>query len=150
MENWLIWLIVMAILIVIELLTSLIATFCLAVGCLLAMVASLCLMGFEMQLIALIVGTVIAFAVFAPKIRRWQRSKEKRNGIESVSNMDALKGRVVEVIEYIPQQGTGRVKVDGDRWQAKSADGCSINAGEWVRITGFDSIILEVEISKPN
>lgn len=145
MENWLIWLIVMAILIIVELLTSLIATFCLAVGCLCAMVVSLVSLGLEAQLIALIVGTIIAFAVFAPKIRRWQRSREDKCGNNAVSNMEALKGRVVEIIEDIPENGIGRVRVDGDRWQARSNDGCPISQGAQVRITGYDSIILNVE-----
>lgn len=145
MENWLIWLIVMAILIIVELLTSLIATFCLAVGCLCAMVVSVVNLGLEAQLIALIVGTIIAFAVFAPKIRRWQKSREVAKGNQAVSNMDALIGRVVDVIENIPANGVGRVKVDGDRWQARCNGGYGISAGMQVRIVDYDSIILEVE-----
>ncbi len=144
MENWLIWLIVMAILVIIELLTSLIATFCLAVGCLCAMVVSLAHLGLEAQLIAVIVGTVVAFAVFAPKIRRWQKTREEQRGNCVVSNMDALKGRVVEVIEEIPANGLGRVRVDGDRWQARCNESI-IPVGAQVRIIGYDSIILEVE-----
>ncbi|MBR6639399.1 MAG: NfeD family protein [Muribaculaceae bacterium] len=145
MENWLIWLIVMAILVIVELLTSLIATFCLAVGCLCAMMVSLVNLGLEAQLIALIIGTIVSFAVFAPKIRRWQKSREVAKGTPALSNMDALKGRVVDVIEDIPANGVGRVKVDGDRWQARSNDGCPISQGAQVRITGYDSIILSVE-----
>ena len=144
MESWLIWLIIMSVLIIIELLTSLIATFCLAVGCLSAMVVSLVGLGLEAQLIAVIVGTVVAFAVFAPKIRRWQKTREDQRGNYVASNMDALKGRVVEVIEEIPANGLGRVRVDGDRWQARCNEGI-IPAGAQVRIVAYDSIILEVE-----
>ena len=144
MESWLIWLIIMSVLIIIELLTSLIATFCLAVGCLSAMVVSLVGLGLEAQLIAVIVGTVVAFAVFAPKIRRWQKTREDQRGNYVASNMDALKGRVVEVIEEIPANGLGRVRVDGDRWQARCNEGI-IPAGAQVRIVAYDSIIHEVE-----
>ena len=145
MENWLIWLIITSVLIIIELLTSLVATFCLAVGCILAMLISLFGLGLEVQLIGVIVGTVIAFMAFAPMIRRWQKRREEECGTENVSNMDALKGRVVEVIESIPEYGTGRIKVDGDRWQARSANGEAIQVGRRVRIVGYDSIIVEVE-----
>ena len=145
MENWLIWLIVTAVLIIIELFTSLVATFCLAVGCLLAMVVSLFSMGIEGQLVALIVGTVVAFVAFAPAVRRWQKRRDEARGIGGASNMDALKGRVVEVIEIIPEYGVGRVRVDGDRWQARCAENCEIPVGARVRIVGYDSIILEVE-----
>ena len=144
MENWLIWLIVAALLIIIELFTSLVATFCLAIGCVFAMLVSLFDLGMEIQLISLIVGSVIAFVAFAPAVRRWQKRHE---GFESngVSNMDALKGRVVEVIESIPEHGIGRVRVDGDRWQVRCVDGSEVVAGTRVRIVGYDSIILEVE-----
>ena len=72
MDSWLIWLIITALLILVELLTSFIATFCLAVGALLAMVASLLGGGLEWQLGALVLGTVLAFIFFAPFIRRLQ------------------------------------------------------------------------------
>ena len=60
-SSWLLWLIIAAILVIIELLTSMIATFCLATGCLIAMVCALLDWGVEAQLIGAIIGTVIAF-----------------------------------------------------------------------------------------
>ena len=59
--------------------------------------------------------------------------------------MEALKGRVVEVIESIPEHGIGRVRVDGDRWQARTANGNVIQAGSKVRIVSYESIIVIVE-----
>ena len=60
--------------------------------------------------------------------------------------MDALKGRVAEVVETIPSDGGfGRVRVDGDRWQARSVDGGAFSVGDKVRVIGYDSIILDVE-----
>lgn len=143
MESWILWLIVTAVLILIELFTGMIATFCLAFGCLLAMVLTLFGCGIEWQLGALAVGTVIAFIAFAPLIRRLQSRKGK--AVDEVSNMDALKGRVVDVIEEIPCGGCGRVRVDGDRWQARSVDGCSFSVGDKVRVVSYYSIILDVE-----
>ncbi len=57
----LLWLIIAAILIIIELLTSMIATFCLATSCLIEMVCALLGWGIEAQLTGAIIGTVIAF-----------------------------------------------------------------------------------------
>lgn len=145
METWLVWLIIAALLVIIELFTFLVATFCLAVGCLFAMVMSIFGLSLEMQLLGLIVGTIITFVVFAPMIRRWQKRKEEDRGSVTASNMDALINRAVEVVETIPVNGVGRVKVDGDRWQARCADGSEVPTGERVRIIGYDSIILEVE-----
>lgn len=65
-SSWLLWLIIAAILIIIELLTSMIATFCLAAGCLIAMVCAL-LGWVEAQLIGAIIGTVIAFILVQTK-----------------------------------------------------------------------------------
>lgn len=145
MDSWLIWLIITALLILVELLTSFIATFCLAVGALLAMVASLLGGGLEWQLGALVLGTVLAFIFFAPFIRRLQ-SRRGKSDDRGVSNMDALRGRVAEVVEAIPSDGScGRVRVDGDRWQARSVDGCAFSVGDKVRVVGYDSIILDVE-----
>lgn len=145
METWLIWLIIAALLVIIELFTFLVATFCLSVGCLFAMIMSIFDLSLEMQLVGLIAGTVIAFIAFAPMIRRWQKDKEQSRGNGMASNMDALINRVVDVVEPIPAYGVGRVKVDGDRWQARCTDGSEVPAGARVRITGYDSIILDVE-----
>ena len=78
METWLIWLIIAALLVIIELFTFLVATFCLSVGCLFAMIMSIFDLSLEMQLVGLIAGTVIAFIAFAPMIRRWQKNKEQK------------------------------------------------------------------------
>ncbi|WP_302991911.1 NfeD family protein [Barnesiella intestinihominis] len=66
-SSWLLWLIIAAILVIIELLTSMIATFCLATGCLIAMVCALLDWGVEAQLIGAIIGTVIAFILVQTK-----------------------------------------------------------------------------------
>lgn len=65
-SSWFLWLIIATILIIIELLTSMIATFCLAAGCLIAMVCAL-LGGIEAQLIVAIISTVIAFILVQTK-----------------------------------------------------------------------------------
>lgn len=145
-QGWIMWLIITAILLIVELLTGLVATFCLAVGCLVAMLLSLFGMGLNAQLIGLAVGTIVAFVAFAPMIKRWRLHDKVDNDDRALSNMDALKGREVPVIETIPGNGgVGRVRVDGDRWQARTVDGKAVAEGERVKIVGFDSIILEVE-----
>lgn len=148
-QGWIMWLIITALLIIVELLTGLVATFCLAVGCLVAMLLSLLGVGLDVQLIGLAIGTVVAFVAFAPMIKRWRLHDRIDNDDRALSNMDALRGREVPVIEAIPGNGgLGRVKVDGDRWQARTVDGSAVAEGERVKIVGFESIILEVEVIK--
>ncbi len=143
MDVWLIWLIIAAVLVLIELLTYMVASFCLAIGCLFAMIASLIGGGFEWQLGALTVGTVFAFVVFAPIMRRRHKSKDSA---QYSSNMDALIGREAIITENIPVGGVGRLRIDGDNWQARNIDGIESRKGDRVRVVGYDSIILIVEL----
>lgn len=60
--------------------------------------------------------------------------------------MDALIGRKTTVIETIKGDGQpGRIKIDGDVWQAVTEDGQSLENGRLVEVTGYDSIILKVK-----
>ena len=134
MSLWIIWLIATAVLLVIELLTGLVATFCVAVGCLMAFVAALVGFGIEVQLGALVVGVILAF------------KGKKPHRPDYNSNMDALIGREGFLSREIPADGgLGRLRIDGDDWQVRSNDGSSIAHGTKVRVTGYDSIILTVK-----
>ena len=62
-----------------------------------------------------------------------------------VSNVEALIGRVGRVTDKIEANGYGRVKVDGDSWKAKSANGAEIRQNTDVRILSIDSVIITVE-----
>ncbi|MCM1503751.1 MAG: NfeD family protein [Muribaculum sp.] len=145
MEFWIIWLIVAAVLLVIELITGFIASFCLAVGALLASVCGIFGLGIEMQLIALVVGVVLSFIFLAPLVNRL-RGRRKTHREDYNSNMNALIGREGFVEKAIAADGSlGRMRVDGDSWQIRSADGGSISHGAKVKVVGYDSIILIVK-----
>ncbi len=145
MSLWIIWLIATAVLLVIELLTGLVATFCVAVGCLMAFVAALVGFGIEVQLGALVVGVILAFIFLVPFINRIRKGK-KPHRPDYNSNMDALIGREGFLSREIPADGgLGRLRIDGDDWQVRSNDGSSIAHGTKVRVTGYDSIILTVK-----
>ncbi len=146
-DYWLMWLIIAALLVIVELFTNFIASFCIAVGCLVAMVLSVVDLDFDVQLLGLVIGTVVAFIVIAPIMRKFYRKGSKYEK-ESASNMEALVDRVVIVSETIPKNGVGRVKVDGDSWQARSVEDEAIEMGAKVRIKGNESIVLLVERNK--
>lgn len=143
MSLWYIWLIIAAILIILELLTGYIASFCLAVGCLAAMVADLCGGSVKVQMWTAAAGIVLAFVFFAPMLRKWH---QKRAALlpGAVSNMDALIGRRAVVAVEVPAGGVGRVTIDGDNWQIKSILPQALAAGTEVEVVGYDSIILTV------
>lgn len=140
-SSWLWWLIAAAILVIIELLTNTFAAFCLVGGCVLALVASLIGFGIEVQLVAAAIGSVIAFIAFKPLIKKQALARHNR---ENLSNMDALIGRVTVVDEPVGEHTPGRIIIDGDNWQAVSADGTAMEKGAKVKVLSYDSIILTV------
>lgn len=144
MALWIIWLIAAALLLVLELLTGWIATFCVGVGCLVASVMDILGCSLQWQLAGVVVGVIVAFVFLAPFVNRLRKSRGHRE--EYNSNMDALIGREVIVERAIPSNGAlGRVRIDGDSWQARSADGRPVDSGANVKVTGYDSIILIVK-----
>lgn len=145
MTLWIVWLIAVAVLLVVELLTGLVASFCLAFGCLLAFVAALAGWGIEVQLVALVAGVIIAFIFLVPFVNRIKKSRRPHR-LEYNSNMDALIGREGVLSQAIEADGNpGRLRIDGDYWQARSTDGSPLPEGTRVRVTGYDSIILVVK-----
>lgn len=142
MEVWIIWLIFAATLVIIELLTQWISAFCLAIGCIAAMIAELCGASVVWQLVWLAIGTIAGFVCFIPLFKRRIERKKLASDSSGVSNMDALLGRKAKVIVPIPTDGLGRVKLDGDNWQAECA--IPVESGAEVKVVGYDSIILKV------
>jgi membrane protein implicated in regulation of membrane protease activity len=143
MELWTLWLIAFLLLAVIEVVTQWLTTFCFAVGSLVALLGSLCGVAPLYQLLMLSIATIASFFIFAPYFQRFHERKGLRS--KSQSNMDAIIGRVVEVSQEIDGTGLGRVKVDGDNWQARSFDGSTIRKSAQVEIVDYDSIILVVK-----
>ena len=146
MTIWIIWLIVAAVLVIIEVMTQMVWTLCLAVGCLGALVASLCDAGPVAQAATLAVTAVAAYIVLMPYMRRWHHRVTEREGRRLSTGMDALVGQEATVIKSIEPGRLGRVKAYGDYWQARARDGHeSFRVGDRVRIHSYDSIILTVE-----
>jgi membrane protein implicated in regulation of membrane protease activity len=143
MELWIFWLIAFLLLAVIEVITQWLTTFCFAVGCLVALLASLFGVSSLYQLLLLGIAALLSFVIAAPYFQRLHQ----RRGLSSKgeSNMDALIGRAAVVTEDIKTAALGRVKVDGDSWQARSFDGSAIAQGEQVFIADYDSIVLIVK-----
>lgn len=142
MEIWIVWLIFAATLVIVELLTQWISSFCLAIGCIAAMIAELCGASLVWQLVWLAIGTIAGFVCFIPLFKKRIERKKLASDHDGVSNMDALVGRKARVMVAIPDDGLGRVKLDGDNWQAECA--IPVPVGSEVRVVGYDSIILKV------
>jgi membrane protein implicated in regulation of membrane protease activity len=144
MELWIFWLIAAIVLIIVELFTQWITTLCFAVGSVAALIATLLGCPASTQLIVLALAALITFFVAGPKVLRHNQQIDAAQ----FSNIDALRGRHAQVTTAINPQQPGRVKVDGDSWQARLVDAdanTTVPAGEIVEIVGYDSIILLVK-----
>lgn len=142
MEIWIIWLIAAAVLLVVEVLTQMMWSLCLAAGALGAMVTTLCGGDLIWQVGVFTLASLAAYLLLLPLVnRRHERmmSRQARTG------MDALLGRRATVTHEIRPGGLGRVRIDGDNWQAKAPDAVGvIHAGSEVTVTAYESIILTV------
>lgn len=149
MTAWIIWLIVAAVLVIIEVLSQMVWTLCLAIGCAAALAASLCGASLATQLALMAVTAVIAFIVLVPWFRRIHHAASERRGART--GMDALIGKEARVVKAIEPGAMGRVMADGDNWQAVASSASDFfPVGSRVRIHSYDSIILTVEpITKP-
>jgi membrane protein implicated in regulation of membrane protease activity len=76
--------------------------------------------------------------------RRRIRSRLGRPGIPS--NIDALQGKLVRVVETITPERAGRVKHEGDEWRAilENPDAGAIEAGNMVRVNRIDGVTVVV------
>lgn len=145
MESWIIWIIIASVLLILEVLTQMIWTLCLAIGCLAAMIAALSGIDFIWQMSVLAVVSVLSFVIGQPMFRRVQATLHGKERRDDRTGMDALVGRRTVVTEPIYPDRLGRVRIDGDSWQASaSSEAGVIESGEEVVVTDYDSIVLHV------
>lgn len=142
MGIWSFWLILGVGFLIAEVLT--VSTTCLYIGtgALLAMCASFLGGGWLVTVITFIVSTVILYLL----TYRWRTKLLKmlsKGASHAATGMDALIGRTGQVeISDMP-----RIRIDGDNWQIRSSSpDIKFQTGETVRVVGYDSIILIVEI----
>lgn len=145
MESWIVWLIVAALLVVIEILTQMVWTLCLAVGCLGALVADLCGVNLPWQIVIMAMTSVVAYIVLMPLFKRWHDDSSRRQNHDSRTGMEALLGRRATVTEDVVPGQTGRARIDGDNWQVRAPGFAEIiMTGSEVVVTSFDGNILDV------
>ena len=137
---WQMWLLVATLCLIVELTSGDFFVMCFSLG---ALVTAACspFVGFVPQMVIFAVASVLCLLFVRPAaVRYLHHSKEERT-----SNADALLGREGIVTETIVAGGYGRVGIDGDDWKARSTSPVDIEAGAKVRVTGLESIILQVE-----
>lgn len=146
MSAWIYWIIVTAVLLILELATGTIAALCAAAGCVLAAITAIIGLSVEFQFLAFVVGLILAFIFLAPLVNRYRKKNPLGKGAYN-SNMEAMVGKEGVLDRAIPGKPGhfGHMKLDGANWQVRSENGQPIAAGTPVRIVNYDSIILIVK-----
>lgn len=141
MGLWSLWLIIATVFLVIEFFSQSIWALCVALGAFAAMGAALGDLTITWQTILLIGVCILAYLILLP----WLRKLYMKGAKPIATGMDALIGRHAILTENIRPGMLGRVKIDGDNWQARSENDVEeIEAGTKVTVTGYESIILTV------
>ena len=139
MGVWIVWLAIMIACIILEAISMQLFTIWFALGALVALVADLFHLDFKLQIVLFLAVTVISLLATRPLTKRLR-------GVKEPTNADRCIGQTVLVQEDIDNvNGTGLIKVEGQIWTARTADGSFVPAGKFVRTLEIQGAKLLVE-----
>lgn len=138
---WLLWTVVAAVCLILELTSGDFYLTCFAVGAIACIAADALCLPFWAQVLVFAIVSVVSMFVLRP----WLVRRLGAHADHRVSNADALLGRIGRVSETIAPGGYGRVQIDGDDWKAETPGDITLAEGSRVRVIGRESIILSVE-----
>ena len=130
-----VWLALLIVFLVGEGATAAVTTIWFAAGALAAMVAAF--LGAEVWLQATLFGVVSAVLLLAlrPFVKKYINPKHTRTNIDAVIGSEGI---VIEKIDNLA--GTGRVKLGGMEWSARSASGETIEEGAVIRVEKIEGV----------
>jgi len=141
-EIWHIWLIVAIIFFILEIFLPSFVVFNFGVGALFGTLAAALGLNIQWQVFIFSIFSLTSFFIVRPLLKKWAYKRSHN----VATNMDALIGRIGVVTEKIDlSKNTGRVKVDGDDWMARSPDGIIIEKENIVKVIKVESIVMLVE-----
>ena len=140
MSNCIVWLVILAVMIVLEIFSLELTTIWFGIGAIGAAIVSWMGYGIWVQLIVFAVLSVIAMAVFRPlAVKYLNKDKEK-------TNIDGVVGEVVVVTKEINNEmAAGEVQLNGMSWTARSQDGRVIPEAERVTVVSVQGVKLIVK-----
>ena len=143
MTNSILWLLILAILIFIEIITLGLTTIWFAGGALVAFVISLFYDNLLLELILFLVVSMVLLYFTRPLVLKYFNPKRTKTNYEGVIGKVAL---VTATIDNM--NATGQVVVEGQEWSAKAMEDVIIQKDEKVRIHGITGVKLIVSIYK--
>lgn len=146
MDAWIYWIIAAALLAGLEVLTQMVWTICLAIGCVASAIAAAFGLDVAWQISIAGIVSVIAYLALKPLFDKWQKKTNAKNKHLARTGMDALLGRKGVVTHEIKPGEMGRIRIDGDNWQALAPKtNHTIERGQQVVVDSYDSIVLSVQ-----
>lgn len=143
MSNSIYWLIILAILIFIEILTLGLTTIWFAGGALVAFIVSLFYDNLLLEVVLFLIVSMVLLYFTRPLVLKYFNPKRTKTNYEGVIGKEA---KVIIAIDNM--NATGQVVVDGQVWSAKSFEGVNIVEGTKVRVQGIAGVKLIVSIIK--
>lgn len=134
-----VWLVLLILFLMAEGATVALVSLWFAAGALAAIIAALLGASVGLQLALFLVVSVVLLAMLRPVLKKYVNPKIQR------TNVDALVGQECTVIEAIDNlAATGRVKMGGMTWSARSTGEENIPAGTVVKIEAVQGVKLLV------
>lgn len=143
MTNTIAWLILLAALFFIEFITLGLTTIWFAGGALAAFLVSLFIDNLILELIVFLVVSLILLLFTRPIVIKYFNPKRIRTNYEELIGKEAV---VTASIDNL--KSTGIVRVNGQEWSAKSADGAPIEKDTMVTIEDISGVKLIVSVKK--
>jgi membrane protein implicated in regulation of membrane protease activity len=141
LTNSIYWLIILAVLIFIEIITLGLTTIWFAAGALTAFIISLFLDNLVMEVIVFIGVSLILLYFVRPLVIKYFSPKNKKSDYEGVIGKNALVDITIDNFH-----SSGQVNVDGQEWSARSLEGSIIQKGSSVKVQGISGSKLIVSM----
>jgi membrane protein implicated in regulation of membrane protease activity len=139
LTNSILWLIILAVLILIEILTLGLTTIWFAGGALIAFIVSLFYDNLLVEVILFLVMSMVLLSFTRPLVLKYFNPKRTKTNYEGVIGKEAMVTITIDNMNAV-----GQVIVDGQEWSAKSLDGNVIKQGAKVKIHGITGVKLIV------
>jgi len=141
--NSIYWLIALAVLLIIEIITLGLTTIWFAGGALIAFLVSIFVDNFILELVVfLVVSFVLLFFTRPVAARYFNKQRTK-------TNYESLIGKVAKVTEKVDNfNASGQAVLNGQEWAARSVNDSVIEPGERVIVRNISGVKLIVEVEE--
>lgn len=143
METWHILIAIGIIAFIAEIFTAGFISGAIGIGLIFAAIGNYIGLDIKWQILLFAFGVALTYFLIRPFMAKYGYRKDKVK-----TNRDALINKNGTVTEEInPFKNTGRIKIDGDDWKAKSLNNEIIQIGTIVTVVEIESIVLIVKPS---